>query len=238
MQQLSKRIRSITTLILCVLTLATTSSAAGELLSEAEIFIEINDTDGDAGIQLFLDGEGWDFMELTSPNDDTLLEITGTGSIGMQGITELFFESAEPSFDVQTLEELLALFPEGDYEFEGTTTEGVPLVGDATLTHALPAAPVLVLPVEDADDVDPANAVIVWMPVADPPGSEIISYEVIVEKDEGALRVFKADMGPGATTVTVPPEFLEPGTAYKFEVLAKEASGNQTISEREFETAD
>ena len=26
-------------------------------LDEAEIFIEVNDTDGDAGIQIFLDGE-------------------------------------------------------------------------------------------------------------------------------------------------------------------------------------
>jgi hypothetical protein len=34
----------------------------------------------------------------------------------------------------------------------------------------------------------------------------------------------------------VPPEFMASGTAYKFEVLAIEASGNQTISEREFET--
>jgi hypothetical protein len=33
--------------------------------------------------------------------------------------------------------------------------------------------------------------------------------------------------------VTVPPEFLEVGTVYKFEVLAIEAGGNQTITEGE-----
>ena len=37
-------------------------------LDETAIFIEINDTDGDAGIQIFLDGEGWDFMMVTDPN--------------------------------------------------------------------------------------------------------------------------------------------------------------------------
>ena len=93
-------------------------------------------------------------------------------------------------------------------------------------------------PIVVVDRLDPENAVIQWLPVADPPGSEIISYEVVIEKEEGTLRVFKADMGPDDTTVTVPPEFLQADTAYKFEVLAKEASGNQTISEREFATAD
>jgi hypothetical protein len=34
----------------------------------------------------------------------------------------------------------------------------------------------------------------------------------------------------------VPEEFLEDGTEYKFEVLAIEASGNQTITEGAFET--
>ena len=34
----------------------------------------------------------------------------------------------------------------------------------------------------------------------------------------------------------VPPEFLEPGTAYTFEVLAIEAGGNQTITAGSFVT--
>jgi hypothetical protein len=36
--------------------------------------------------------------------------------------------------------------------------------------------------------------------------------------------------------VTVPPEFLKPGTAYKVEVLAIAENGNQTITESEFST--
>jgi hypothetical protein len=36
----------------------------------------------------------------------------------------------------------------------------------------------------------------------------------------------------------VPPEFLEPGTDYLFQVLAIEAGGNETISEGVFDTAD
>jgi hypothetical protein len=37
-------------------------------------------------------------------------------------------------------------------------------------------------------------------------------------------------------SVTLPPEFLDPGTDYKFEVIVQEESGNRTISETEFST--
>jgi hypothetical protein len=48
--------------------------------------------------------------------------------------------------------------------------------------------------------------------------------------------VFSVDLPASTTSVTVPAEFLEPGTQYKVEVLAIEASGNQTITEVEFMT--
>ena len=207
-------------------------------LAATAIFIEVNDTDGDAGVQLFLDGEGWDRMQVFDPDGIKILDFRAEGSVGIQGITELFFESAEPSFDEQPLEELLELFPEGNYRFRGRTTEGVTLTGKATLTHTLPDGPYLVLPAEDDDSVDPDNTLIEWELVDDPPGSMIVGYEVIVAPEEPSLLVFSADVGPDTTSVTVPPEFMEPGTAYKFEVLAIEASGNQTISEHEFETAE
>lgn len=205
-------------------------------LSATAIYFEINDTDGDAGIQIFLDGEGWNSMKIFDPYGNKILDVRAEGSVGMQGITELFLESAEPSFDEQPLAELLALFPEGNYRFEGMTTEGVMLRDKARLTHALPAAPLLALPIEDDDSVDPGNTIIEWQLVPNPPGSKIVGYQVVVEREKPSLRVFTADVGPTTTSVTVPPEFMQPGTGYKFEVLAIEASGNRTISEREFET--
>jgi hypothetical protein len=205
-------------------------------LADTAIYIEINDTDGDAGIHLFLDGEGWDSMKVFDPDGNQVLDFTAEGSVGLQGITELFFESAEPSFEEQPLSELLALFPEGKYRFVGETTEGKILKDMARLTHDLPDGPILVLPVEDDDEVDPENTVIEWQPVADPSGSEIVGYEVIVARESGGLRTLGVEVGPETTSVTVPPEFMEADTDYKFEVLAREASGNQTISEREFAT--
>ena len=203
-------------------------------LEEAEIFFEINDTDGDAGIQVFLDGEGFRRMKIFAPGRKKILDFRTVGSVRMQGIAELFFESSEPSFDEQPLEDLLALFPEGRYKFRGRTTEGERLVGKATLTHALPGAPMLLFPVDEA--VDPDDAVFEWMLVADPPGSEIVSYEVIVECEEPDLQVFDVFVGPTVTNLTVSPEFLgQGGEECKWEVLAREESGNQTISEAEFE---
>jgi hypothetical protein len=205
-------------------------------LSAKAIFFEINDTDGDAGLQIFLDGEGWDAMQVRDPNGNVILNVLGEGGVGQQGITELFLESAEPSFDEQPLEELLALFPAGHYSFRGMTTEGRPLRGAARLTHALPDAPVIVYPEEEQDDVDPDDTYIEWETVPDPPGSRISGYIVIVEKDEGQLETFELNLPRSATRVSVPPEFMRPGTVYKAEVLAIERSGNRTITELEFET--
>ncbi len=201
-------------------------------LDETGIWIEINDTDGDAGIQIFLDGEGWKRMKVTDPDGKVVLNVRARGSVSTQGITELFLESAEPSFDEQPLDEFLALFPAGIYRFEGMTTEGDVLRGRARLTHRLPDAPLLVFPVDE--DVDPEDAEFVWAPVADPPGGEIVLYEVVVECEEPDLRAFTAEVGPEVSSVTVPPEFLEGGEECKWEVLAVENSGNRTISEAEF----
>ncbi len=216
--------------------LAAAPQAQAIRLSETAIFIEINDTDGDAGIQIFLDGEGWDTMKVKSPHGQVVLSILGEGGVGQQGLTEGFFESAEPSFEEQSLEEFLALHPPGFYQFRGRTTDGAPLRGSARLTHALPDAPVILYPEEEQDDVEPDDTYVEWETVPDPPGSRIMGYIVVVEKDEGRLETFTVNLPRRATRVSVPPEFMRPGTAYKAEVLAVERSGNKTISELEFET--
>jgi hypothetical protein len=213
---------------------ATTPAAWAVRLDDTAIYIEINDTDGDAGIQVFLDGEGWDAMQMSGPNG-VEFSVLAENSVGQQGITEFFFESAEPSFEEQSLEELLELFPEGVYRFRGTTTEGRALRGRARLTHDLPAAPEQISPV-DGEGVDPDDAVFSWGAVADPPGSEIVGYEVVIECEEPEFSKLTARVGAEVTSITVPPEMLgqEDADECKWEVLAVEDSGNQTISETEF----
>lgn len=211
-------------------------------LDDAEIRIEINATDQDAGIQIFLDGEGWDVCEVSAPDGFPVVIIQASGSVGIQGITELFFESAEPSLEEQPLEDLLDLFPKGNYKIDCITTEGQQLNGSARLTHKIPDGPEILSPAEGAA-LDPTMPVVIeWESVTEAfPGSEpgvvIAGYEIIVEQLKGGLT-FSITLPATATSVTVPPEFIEPKTEYKFEVLAIEKGGNQTITETNFETTN
>ncbi len=220
--------------MLALFAVAAAPAAEAKKLADTAIYIEINETDGDAGIHVFLDGVGWDTMQMTGPNG-VEFSVLAENSVGLQGITEFFFESAEPSFEEQTLEELLELFPEGRYKFRGTTTEGKILKGRARLTHALPDGPVLVSPI-DGEAVDPDDAVFSWEAVDDPDGSEIVGYEIIGGCEEPGFVEFAAKVGPDVTSITVSPEILDQEGAdeCKWEVLAIEESGNQTLSESEF----
>lgn len=207
-------------------------------LADAKIIFETNFTDRDTGIQISVDGEPWKKVQVKGP-DNELLKVEGKGNLKGFGLTEMFFESNEPNYDDLSLAEILSLFPAGVYEFEGKTVEGDKLEGKATLSHALPCGPEVSAAVGGADDVT-----INWLPVtstldpakgacAEPPVPVAIdSYHVIVEND----HTFTIDLPGDATSVTVPPEFLEPGTAYKVEVLAIAENGNQTITESEFST--
>ncbi|MCZ6834260.1 MAG: fibronectin type III domain-containing protein, partial [Planctomycetota bacterium] len=197
---------------------------------------------GDLGIQFFLDGEGWRRVKIFYPDGRKMIDIKVKGNAGMIGLTEIFSESAEPSFDELPRDEFIALFPEGEYRMVGRSVEGARLVGVATLTHDMPDQPEITSP-EEEEEVDAEDEfVIEWETVADPnwPDSIIEAYQIIVEKDEEEerLRVWTVDMLPTDTSVTLPAGFLEPGKAYKVEVIAVETSTNKTISEVEFETED
>jgi len=212
---------------------------------DAEIFIELNATDEDVGIQVFLDGEPWRKVKCFNPNRRRIFSTWAKSVVKTQGFSEFFFESGEPSFEEVPLDEFLARFPEGVYRFEGRTTDYVEIVGEAMLTHVLPAGPVIVSPVSENEEppvVDPADFVIEWEPVTETyDGSgevEIVSYELIVEQDEPS-RSLKVLLPATRTSFHVPEDFFEQrGALHKFEVIAKEESGNQTITEGEFVTAE
>ena len=65
---------------------------------------------------------------------------------------------------------------------------------------------------------------------------EIICYKVIVEIefDDEVVKIFDVDLLEDDRSVHVPPEFIALSDEFKYEVLAIEASGNQTITEDEF----
>jgi hypothetical protein len=219
------------------MTLGAGEPGAAVTFPDTRLIIEFNDTDKDVGVQLFVDGGPWKVLRLFDPDGDKLLDFKAQGSMKVQGISEMFFESAEPSLADVPLDEFLGRFPEGDYEFIGTTVDGEMISGLATFTHAIPDGPVLLSPEEDSEQ-DPDDTVVSWLPVADPEGSRISAYQVIVTQDLKVLpkRTFSVHVPADVFSVTVPPEFLVPGAAYEFEVLAIEEGGNQTLSAGVFTT--
>ena len=231
-----------------VLILSMTDTA--KAFEDAEIRIEVNSTDGDAGLQIFLDGDPWKRARVKGPSGRTVFAVNTHGKLKKLGSTELFMESNEPNFEEQSLSEILEFLPEGEYKFEGRTIDNEKLEATATLTHDLPCGPELTFP-EEEEILNPDLAVfIAWDLVTnklnnetsecdEETGIEIIGYQVIVDnEDSDPFQRFDIKLPADATTVLVPPEFIEPDTEYKFEVLALEASGNQTISERIFFTSN
>jgi hypothetical protein len=200
-------------------------------LDITKIFFEYNSSANDLGVHVFLDGEDWRTLRIVNPDGLTIFEVTGKGPYKDLGLTELFFEGAEPSLDEFPLAELLALFPEGKYQFVGKTTADEDIKGTGTFTHAIPAGPANVAAV-----LGPNNSLVIsWDDVTGPPPGfpnkpiNIAGYQVIVGS-------FQVTVPSTTTSLTVSPEFvksLEPGT-HQFEVLAIEAGGNQTITEGSF----
>jgi hypothetical protein len=199
---------------------------------EARIFIEYNSTDNDLGFHAFLDAEDWKSVKIVNPGGVTVFEAGGKGPYAKPGLglSEMFFEGAEPTLDEVPLEDLLALFPEGNYTFIGSTAEGDRLQSRSNFTHAIPAGPVVTV------EVSPSAIVIHWQPVTGPPPGfpnepiRIVGYQVIVDP-------FQVTLPASSTQVTLPAEFTQTlgRGSHGFEVLAIDASGNQTITEGSFE---
>ena len=212
----------------------------------AEIFVELNDTDGDLGIHALIDGEPWRRLEIESVNERTLLKIKARSNMARQGLTELFFESAEPDFDELTPEEYFARFPEGMYEIEGLTIEGDEMESETFFSHVLAARPgnisVSGVPAsEDCDEDVPevtAPVTISWDPVttshpdlgADGP-VEVLHYQLVVEREEPSLLIYSVDLPPDLTEMTVPNAFIKLADEFKFEILVRTTTFNNTAFE-------
>ena len=201
-------------------------------LEDATMIIELNSTDGDAGLQAFLDGEPWRSMTISSPDGRKLVDVRNKGRLKNFGLTELFTETNEPPFDELPLKKFKRRFPEGKYPFSGETIEGRKLVGKAQLSHHIPDGPKITSPTEGAT-IPRDGAVASWDPVPEGGGVEISGYRAIVERED-PLRVFEVELPASVTSVTIPPEYLQAGAKHKIEVQAIDRSGNQTISELEF----
>lgn len=237
---------------------------------EAHVFFELNNTDGDLGIHALIDGEPWKRLRIEDHNERRILDVKVRNRLRRQGLTEFFFESAEPPFIELTPEMFFRRFPEGTYEIEGITLEGDELESETEITHAMPAPPMPTVNGEPyatvCDDEDPdynvtevsadGGIVIAWPAVTtthpDPRFPQefgdnydfaIYNYEVVVETEleidgEEFPSVFSVILPPGERSMTIPPEFIAQGDEFKYEVLAREVSFNQTATESCFVLTD
>jgi len=226
--------------------------------SEAEVLVEINATDGDAGFQGKIDGDPWTSASLRGPSWTNLFSFRLIGDAALQGFTEFVWESAEPTFDEFGLDEFLERFPEGPYRFKAREVEGGLLRSTAQLTHDLPAGPNITSPEEGEGVPSGEDVVVTWDAVTtefglgDPYGeatpdleSDIVQYIVVAEyedEDEDIKEVMTIEIavpeGDDSETwsATIPGSFLKfsDSEGYKMEVGAVEESGNRTFIEVPF----
>jgi hypothetical protein len=203
---------------------ATNADATGASVPfpDAELFFEFNSTDNDLGLQLFLDSDGWKRVRVLDPGGNEIVLIQAEGKLARLGITELRFESAEPS-----PEEVLALFPPGKYRFRGRSVEGDLLASNVILSHDFPPAPTF--SPSGGEVVDPRQTVVEW----NTPGAEQV--ELIIEQDELG-HVLDITLSASTKRLRVPPQFLTPKMEYKIEVLSISENGNRIIAESTFRT--
>jgi hypothetical protein len=198
-----------------------------------DLFIETNATDGDIGLQMLADVDEWDTFTLRDPKGRKLMMKAQTkGRLAGWGLTELFWETAEPTFAEVPLKKFKKRFPAGKYTFRGRSVDGRKIVGSDRLTHVIPEGPVVTSPTK-GEEVNANSLTVSWEPVTKPNGVNIVSYQVIVlqEPVERVTLNLPADV----TSVGIPAEALTPGAPEtKVEVLAREKSGNQTITEVPF----
>ncbi|MFQ5545109.1 MAG: hypothetical protein ACE5FE_03920, partial [Acidiferrobacterales bacterium] len=67
------------------------------------------------------------------------------------------------------------------------------------------------------------------------PDIEIVGQQVVLEREEPELLILSVDLPPNVTSFEVPEDFTDLGEEFKFEILVREASGNQTAVESCFE---
>ena len=240
-------------LALAVATLAipTMVSSKEAPFSEARIFFELNDTDGDLGVHSSIDGVAWKYLEIEDPRERRIFSVTPSGRLRLQGLTQLFFESAEPPFDELDPAVFFARFPEGVYEISGITLENSELESEVRLSHLLPGPPqnLRINGIPAAEDCDAADlptvtppVVITWDPVtrSHPElgrqgAASVARYQVFAEQRKSDPLKYSLDLPPPMTRYVVAPELIAVGDRqYKFEIQVREANGNQTAVENCF----
>lgn len=223
---------------------AATPAVRAAEFSEAELYVELNNTDGDLGIHGSIDGGAYSRLKIEGPNGRPIYSVRASGTLARQGLTQLFFESAEPRFDELPPEEFFRRFPEGAYEIRAVSLAGEEIKATVEFSHVLaaPVGNVTINGVAAAENCDAvplpavgAPVVIDWDPVTQSHPEigksgpvEIVRYQFFVEREGVKIAV---DLPPTVTRFQVPAEIFALGDPFKFEIIARTATGNNTAIE-------
>ncbi|MGH8611847.1 MAG: hypothetical protein ACREYF_07330 [Gammaproteobacteria bacterium] len=232
---------------MATLALAAAAPAAWAVeFPEAELFFELNDLAGDLWIHTSIDGPPWTKLKITDPNKHTILNITPKGRLRTQGLTQLFIESAEPSFDELAPEKFFRRFPPGAYVVTAPTLDGHQLQSTVMLSQVMAARPdnIVVNGVPSVTcDVPPfptvsAPVLVDWDAVTtshpeigESGPVEIVRYQFFVEQTHDTTFKFSVDLPPSKTEFEIPTEILALSTDFKYEIIARTTSGNNTAVE-------
>jgi hypothetical protein len=212
-------------------------------LEVAELFFELNDTDGDLGIHAEIDGGTWTSLNIEGPGGIKLLDVLSRGGLRTQGLTELAFESAEPSFDELNPADFFRRFPEGKYDVEAVAQEGGIFKAKVALSHVLAAPPEPTVADQPAaescesPDLPEASAPVLidWEPVTQSHPDigkvgpvSIARYQFFLEQGTMKLSV---DLPPEVTEFEIPESLTAAGGVFKFEIIARTTTGNNTAVE-------
>jgi hypothetical protein len=207
---------------------AADDAARVSAFEDAAIIVEQNATDGDTEIVITAvpDDKGLRRFSVRSPQGERIFKVSAPRHL--MGLREFLFETPEPEG-----EQILALYPEGNYTFSGIADDGERFRGTAELSHDLPPPTVILFP--SPGEAVPADALTVqWSQV---PGIEQFLFEFENESadPEQALLL---NLPPNVTSFDVPRALLVPGADYQVGVATIAENGNTVFVEVEFSTAD
>ena len=207
--------------------LVTGSAAEDGRFAKLSVYLERNVQDHDAEIRFEATGteDGLAALKVSAPGERTVIDLRTPDS--KLGIRSLTLELPEPADD----RAVRADFPAGAYRFEGTTTKGASLRGEARLSHMFPKPAAFEYPRPDQKNV-PATALTLRWSV--PEGIEACA---IVIEQTGSPYEIRALLPGSANSFTIPEGFLRAGKAYTFAIGTVAKDGNRSFIEAGFATA-
>ena len=216
------------TAILSAFAYPMTGAAAGDSrFQKLSVYLERNVQDRDAEIRFEATGaeDGLAALKVSAPGERTVIDLrTPDSKLGVRSLT---LESPEPADDAL----VRADFPAGAYGFEGTSTKGAMLRGEAQLSHAFPEPAAFEYPRSGQRDVPATDLTLRW---SVPKGIESC---VIVIEQNGSLYEIRALVPASTKTFTVPKGFLRAGQAYTLAIGTVAKDGNRSFIETGFTTA-